>query len=79
MDQDLTNFQYILYTCRMAYDKDIIDYSIRLWPFSEPKGFLASCLPVASFDTDREAFIGRYRSEGNPLAVEHLQKVRAVL
>jgi N,N'-diacetylchitobiose phosphorylase len=68
--QDLTNFQYILYTCRMAYENDIVDYSIALWPWSEPKGFLASTLPVASFDTDRDYFIGRYRHEGNPVALE---------
>jgi len=70
MNQDLSNFQYILYTCRMGFGDDTVDYSIRLWPFREPKGFLASTLPVASFDTDREAFIGRYRDEGRPAAVE---------
>jgi N,N'-diacetylchitobiose phosphorylase len=70
MDQDLTNFQYILYTCRMDYENDIVDYGIRLWPLSEPKGFMASTLPVESFDTDRDAFIGRYRHEGTPVAVE---------
>jgi len=70
MDQDLTNFQYILYTCRMGFENDIIDYSIRFWPSSEPKGFMASTLPVASFETDREEFIGRYRHEGTPIAVE---------
>jgi N,N'-diacetylchitobiose phosphorylase len=49
MNQDLSNFQYILYTCRMGFGDDTVDYSIRLWPFREPKGFLASTLPVASF------------------------------
>ncbi|HEX3043278.1 MAG TPA: glycosyl transferase [Bacillota bacterium] len=70
MNQDLSNFQYILYTCRMGYENDIIDYSINLWPQKEPKGFLASVLPVESFDTDREEFIGNYHNEGNPVAVE---------
>jgi N,N'-diacetylchitobiose phosphorylase len=70
MNQDLSNFQYILYTCRMGYANDIVDYSIRLWPISEPKGFMASTLPVASFETDRDEFIGRYRHEGTPAAVE---------
>lgn len=70
MDQDLKNFQYILYTCRMGYENDIVDYSIRLWPITEPKGFMASVLPVESFDTDRDEFIGRYRHEGTPIAVE---------
>jgi N,N'-diacetylchitobiose phosphorylase len=70
MQQDLTNFQYILYTCRMGYHDGVIDYSIRLWPKQEPKAFAASTLPVLSYDTDREAFIGPYRDEGSPLAVE---------
>jgi len=69
MNQDLMNFQYILYTCRMGYADDTVDYSIRLWPFREPKGFLTSVLPVASFDTDRDVFMGRYRDEGRPAAV----------
>jgi N,N'-diacetylchitobiose phosphorylase len=70
MNQDAFNFQYILYTCRMGFADDIVDYSIRLWPFREPKGFLASTLPVETFDTDRDVFLGRYRHEGNPRAVE---------
>lgn len=70
IQQDAFNFQYILYTCRMGYDADIVDYSIRLWPFREPKGFFASTLPVSNFDTDREAFLGAYRHEGAPIAVE---------
>ncbi|MFW5996017.1 MAG: GH36-type glycosyl hydrolase domain-containing protein [Halanaerobiaceae bacterium] len=70
MEQDLKNFQYILYTCRMDYEDNIIDYSIRLWPVEEPKAFMASVLPVESFDTDREEFIGGFNSESSPLAVE---------
>ncbi len=70
MMQDLTNFQYILYTCRMAYADDIVDYTTHLWPSREPKGFLASTQPVASFDTDRDVFLGQYREEGRPKAVE---------
>jgi len=70
MMQDLTNFQYILYTCRMAYADDIVDYSTLLWPSREPKGFLASTQPVVSFDTDRDVFLGQYRDEGRPKAIE---------
>ncbi|MDR3689745.1 MAG: hypothetical protein P4L46_10235 [Fimbriimonas sp.] len=70
MMQDLTNFQYILYTCRMDYSDDVVDYSTLLWPSREPKGFLASTQPVTSFDTDRDVFLGRYRDEGRPIAVE---------
>ena len=69
MEQDLKNFQYILYTCDMDYEDDIIDYSIKLWPPEKPKAFMASVLPAVSYDTDRKEFIGRYNSESNPRAV----------
>jgi len=78
--QDAMNFQYILYTCRMGEADGIIDYSLRLWPFEEPKGFFACTGRVESFDTDREAFLGPYRHEGTPIAVENgrCQNSRAV-
>ena len=68
--KDTLDFQYILYTCRMGCIDEVIDYSIRLWDMREPKGFFASTLPVSGFDTDRDAFIGPYRHEGNPVAVQ---------
>lgn len=69
--QDQFNFQYILYTCDLSYENDIVDYSSKLWePRPHLKGFLASTLPVVSFDTDRDEFIGTYRHEGQPKAVE---------
>lgn len=68
-DSDLSNFQYCLYIARMGYYDGIVDYSIVLWPYYEPKGFMASILPVESFDTDREVFIGNYHNEANPAAV----------
>lgn len=70
IQQDAMNFQYILYTCRMGQVDGIIDYSLRLWPFEEPKAFFASTADVDSFDTDREIFLGNYRHEGQPVAVE---------
>jgi N,N'-diacetylchitobiose phosphorylase len=70
IQQDAMNFQYILYTCRMAEVEGIIDYSLRLWPLEEPKGYFASTERVESFDTDRDAFLGNYRHEGQPIAVE---------
>jgi len=70
IDQDLQNFQYILYTCRMDYYEDMIDYSLLFAGGEEPKAFMASILPVSSFDTDRDVFIGNYHHEGNPAAVE---------
>ena len=68
--KDTLDFQYILYTCRMGFVDGIVDYGIRLWDMREPKGFFATSLPVERFDTDREAFIGPYRHEGTPLALE---------
>jgi len=69
ISQDLLNFQYILYVCRMGQNDGIIDYSLRLWPFEEPKGYFASTRKVDSFDTDRDAFLGAYRHEGEPRGV----------
>ncbi len=71
IQQDSMNFQYILYTCRMDQEDGIIDYSLRLWPLEEPKGFFASTGEIKSFDTDRDVFLGNYRHEGIPQAVEN--------
>lgn len=71
IQQDAMNFQYILYTCRMGEADGIIDYSLRLWPMEEPKGYFASTAKVDSFDTDRDVFLGNYRHEGQPIAVEN--------
>ncbi len=71
IDQDLSNFQYILYTCRMDYYDDMIDYSLLFAGGEEPKAFMASTLPVSSYDTDRDVFIGNYHNEANPAAVEN--------
>jgi N,N'-diacetylchitobiose phosphorylase len=71
MDQDLTNFQYILYTCRMDCRDGIIDYRMSYPPPEDPRAFMAATLPVVSFDTDRDAFIGVYRHEGTPVAVSN--------
>jgi N,N'-diacetylchitobiose phosphorylase len=71
IQQDAMNFQYILYTCRMGQEDGIIDYSLRLWPMEEPKAYFASTEKVDSFDTDREVFLGNYRHEGEPVAVEN--------
>ena len=68
--KDMLDFQYILYTCRMGCADGIVDYSIKLWDMREPKAFFASTLPIQGFDTDRDAFIGPYRHEGTPIAVE---------
>ncbi len=68
-DQDLINFQYILYTCRMGFVDDVIDYGIVFDYGSGPKAFATTSLPVESFDTDREVFMGYCHSESDPGAV----------
>lgn len=73
IEQDLKNFQYILYTCRMDYLDEIIDYTLLFAGGEEPKAFMSSTLPVSGFDTDRDVFIGNYHHEGNPAAVERGQ------
>jgi N,N'-diacetylchitobiose phosphorylase len=67
--QDLINFQYILYTCRMGFADDIVDYSIVFAEGDGPKAFSTTSLPVESFDTDREVFMGGYHTESDPGAV----------
>jgi len=71
---DMMDFQYILYTCRMGYNKEdeIIDYSIKLWSPYEPKAFFTCAnKKIESFDTDRDVFIGPYNSESNPEAIKN--------
>jgi N,N'-diacetylchitobiose phosphorylase len=44
---------------------------MRYGPPYQPKAFMSSLLNVESYDTDRDVFIGNYRSEGNPFSVEN--------
>ncbi|MEZ0535675.1 GH36-type glycosyl hydrolase domain-containing protein [Caldicellulosiruptoraceae bacterium PP1] len=67
--QDLINFQYILYTCMMDYQDDVVDYTVKFVTHNSPKAFLASTFKVESFDTERDKFIGNYNDESKPLAV----------
>jgi N,N'-diacetylchitobiose phosphorylase len=69
-DQDLSNYQYILYVARTEFKDDIASYWIRFNPNEIPRAFATTSLPVESFDLKRKAFIGRFRDEGNPIAVE---------
>ena len=39
IEQDLKNFQYILYTCRMDYLDEIIDYTLLFAGGEEPESF----------------------------------------
>jgi N,N'-diacetylchitobiose phosphorylase len=79
--EDLLNIQYVQYIAQMKVVDGIIDHSTNgnlpemLDNFNEKdqgrhsfQAFVG--LPVTAFDTDREAFLGGYRTYANPLAVE---------
>lgn len=69
IDMDNRNFQMSLYAAGSSYENGIIEQDL----FYEETGFqyfAASFMPD-SFDTVREAFIGDYRTETNPLGVEN--------
>ena len=57
-----TENQILYYTCNYQYD----DYTVK----TSPLVYIASNLPVVSFCGDRDAFIGNYRSEANPIMLE---------
>ncbi len=80
MWNDLVNLQYSQYIIKMDMQDNIIDHGINVnIPLSndfqkEPQArhtFMTLVgADITGFDTDRDLFIGPYRSYGNPLAVE---------
>ena len=69
INMDNQNFQMSLYAAGSSYDKGIIEYDL----FYEEFGyqyFTANFEPD-SFDCLRDKFIGLYRTENNPFAVEN--------
>lgn len=69
IDMDNRNFQMSLYCAGGAYKNGIIEQDL----FYEETGFqyFAASFKPASYDTVREAFIGDYRTETNPIGVEN--------
>ncbi len=78
---DLLNIQYVQYTAQMKVVDGIIDHGTNVNIPPMPHNFkekdqgrhtfqAIAGAPVSSFDTDREAFLGPYRTYANPLAVE---------
>ncbi len=70
IDMDNRNFQMSLYAAGSSYADGIIEQDL----FYEENGyqyFAASFAQPDSFDAVREAFIGNYRSEANPIGVEN--------
>jgi N,N'-diacetylchitobiose phosphorylase len=67
--QDLENLQYSQYIVRMSYHDGIL--LRRHWTDGYSGNFFGMTgAEVESFDTDRDAFLGPYRTPANPLAVE---------
>lgn len=65
---DNQNFQMSLYSSGSSYKDGIIEYDL----YYEEKGyqFLTSSFNPDGFDCTRDEFIGPYRTESNPIAVE---------
>ncbi|MDI6402389.1 hypothetical protein QLX67_10295, partial [Balneolaceae bacterium ANBcel3] len=81
LSQDIVNLQYTQYILKMDVKDNIIEHgvNVNLPPDSENIVNEASSrhtflgvagLPVTGYDTDREAFLGSYRSYRNPEVVE---------
>ncbi len=67
---DMMDYQYILYTARMDFKNECIQFHHRDGGGRDKYAYFASTENVLDFDTDRETFMGPYRDESNPIAVE---------
>jgi len=69
---DMQNFQYTYNVARCEVEDNIIHHVTAAYDRPYYSFFAASESPN-SYETDREVFIGNYRSESNPVAVENGQ------
>ncbi len=78
---DLLNIQYVQYTSKMEVEDGIIDHGTNVHIPHMPDNFkekdqgrhtfqAMTGLEIVGHDTDREAFLGPYRTYANPLVVE---------
>jgi N,N'-diacetylchitobiose phosphorylase len=78
---DLLNIQYVQYTSLMKVVNGIIDHGTNVYIPEMPDNFkekdqgrhtfqAIAGVEISGYDTDREAFLGPYRTYANPLAVE---------
>jgi len=71
-EMDMTDFQYTLNIAKVVREGNTLfhetEYSPKAGRFN--LSFFASNKKISGYDSDREEFIGPYRSEENPLAVE---------
>lgn len=68
IEMDNKNFQMSMYATGSSYDKGVIEYDL----FYEEFGYqyFTSSVEPDSYDCVRDSFIGQYRTEDNPAAVE---------
>jgi N,N'-diacetylchitobiose phosphorylase len=65
---DNQNFQMSLYAAGSSYADGVVEYDFYYEPWTYH--FHASSFEPDGFDTMRDSFLGAYRTESNPLAVE---------
>lgn len=81
-NQDLSNLQYSQYILKMDVVDNIIDHGTNVYMPVNPENFqddgqsrhtflAITGADVKGFDTDREIFLGQYRTYANPIAVEN--------
>lgn len=81
LSQDMINLQYSQYILKMDVVNNIIDHGTNVYMPSIPEKFeddgqgrhtflAVSGVKVKGFDTDREIFLGPYRTYANPIVVE---------
>lgn len=77
---DSTDFQYTLNIANCACEDGIIYHLTNYYPKVQPSSlaYFGTSVSVKGFDCDREKFIGPYRSESNPLAVEQGESFNSV-
>ena len=68
--QDLENLQYSLYIVQMSLKDGMLHRVNNTPPVHNDLYFGLAGAEITSFDTDRDAFLGPYRTQANPLAVE---------
>jgi len=68
--QDLENLQYSQYVVQARYEDGMIHRFNRTRSGAKSLFFGLAGAEVTSFDTDRDAFLGRYRTPAAPVAVE---------
>jgi len=71
-EMDMTDFQYTLNIANAVNDGNLVFHQTGYAPKAKRYGlaYFGSNKKISGYDCDRETFIGPYRSECNPLAVE---------